>query len=141
MPLFAIDRPMEPRGVMVPSRVEYLSRYLEERFPEYCLQGPHRAADARPARHRQDNTRRRRRKDGSGLGLAALLISLSLWPWSCSAFCPPWSTGGSSFLAHPLQSQSPAKSCRWPVARVSNRGGLQAGATSGMTHECVSNVC
>lgn len=133
---------MEPREAMAPSCAVALSQDLEWSTRKCRIKELHRTADVRPARHPKDNTRCTLRKDGLGIGLAVLLVSLSLWPWPCSAFSPPLSTGGSSFLAHPLQLQSPAKSCnRWPAARVSNRGGLLAGATSGMTHEHVSNVC
>ncbi|CAM9485453.1 unnamed protein product, partial [Laminaria digitata] len=135
-PLSAVDTPLEPREAMVPCRVEALPQAPVKCAREYRVQGLHRTADARPAWHLQGNTRHRRRKDGTGLWLALLLISLSLWPWPCSAFSPPWSAAGSSLLAHPLQSQSRAKSCsRWPAARVSNRGGLLAGATSDATRK------
>lgn len=136
----AIGRPMEPREAMVPSRVEALSQDLELCTQKCHIQGLHRTADARLARHRQGITQHRKRQDGSGLGLAVLLISVSLWPWHCSGFSPPWSTVGSTLLAHPLQSLSAAKSCnRWPAARVPNRGGLLSGAT-GMSHERVSRI-
>lgn len=140
LPLCAIARPMEPREAMVPSCAEYMSQDLGLCPRKYRIQGLHRTADARLARHRQDITERRKRKDGSGLGLAVLLISVSLGPWPCSGFSPPWSTGGSALLAHPVQSQSAATSCnRWPAARVPNHGGLLSRAT-GVSHERVSKV-
>lgn len=129
---------MEPREAMAPSCAVAVSQDSEWSTRKCRVQELHRTADARRARHPKDNTRGTLRKDGLGIGLAVLLVSLSLWPWPCSAFISPWSTARSSFLAHPLQLRSPAKSCnRWPAARVSNRGGLLSGATSGMIHERV----